>query len=121
VRSVGPGEDVFDAQLVEEGGDGLCAVSLAVVADELADPDAEGGEVGQSLAQELGDAADLLLRHDLGAGHARSVIDGHMDELPTGAGEVIALVAGDAVTSAHAAAELFDVDMEKVAGVFSRW
>ena len=90
-RSVGPGEDVFDTQLVEEGRDGLRAVSRAIVAHELADTDAEGGEVRQGLAQELGDAADLLIRHDLGVGHARSVINSDVDELPTGAGEVIVI------------------------------
>ncbi len=75
--------------------------------------------MGQGLAQELGDAADLFIGHDLGVGHTRSVIDGDVDELPTGAGEVIALIASDAVTWAYEAAELFDVDVEKVAGVFA--
>jgi hypothetical protein len=32
---------------------------------------------------------------------------------------VIALVAGDAVAGAHDAAEFFDIDVEKVAGVFA--
>ena len=39
----------------------------------------------QGLAQELGDAADLLIGHDLGVGDAGGIVDGHMDELPTGA------------------------------------
>ena len=110
---------MLDNELFEEGGDGVGAVSRAVVTHELAHFDAQGGEVGQGLAQELDDAADFFVGHDFGVGDAGGVIDGHMDELPACARDMIAFVAGDAVAGTDNATELFNVDMQQVAGMFA--
>jgi hypothetical protein len=71
--------------------------------------------------EESDGAGFLFVGHDLAKGEARMIVDGNVDELPSGAGPCGALiglagaVAGDAVADGVEAAELFDVDMNDLA------
>ena len=68
-------------------------------------------------------AGGFLVWQDLGEGHARSVVNADVDELPAepfAARPSVALtpaVAGDAVSDLLEAAELLDVEMDHLAGM----
>ena len=99
---VGSREDLAQAGGVTGLPEGFGAVARAVVGHDAFDLDAELGVIGQGGLEE-GDGAFLLfVRHDLGEGKARGVVDANMDELPSGAA-MIALactIAGDAMAKA---------------------
>ncbi len=102
------------AELADGGAERMRAVARAVVAHETLDLDAEGGEVSQGAVEEGDGAGVALIGHDLGKSEARSVVDHDVDELPTGSWSMVAAIAGDAMACAHDAAELFDVEMDKL-------
>jgi hypothetical protein len=58
-----------------------------------------------------------FIGHDPGKGNARSIIDGDVDVFPSSAFDQIASVAGNAVTWALNAGELFDVEVDELAWV----
>ncbi len=55
-----------------------------------------------------------FIRHDLSEGEAGSVIDANMNELPTGAADLITSVVGNAVAGADDFAQLFDIEVEQL-------
>jgi hypothetical protein len=65
--------------------------------------------------------APALALHDLAEGHARGVVDADVDILPAGAAAVAltGAVAGDAVAYLIELAELFDVDVDHLAGLLA--
>jgi len=77
---------------------------------------AENREVNQSAFPEEDGAGLAFIGHDLGEREARGVIDADVDELPSGAADLVAAVMGDAVTGTHDATELFDIKVEQLAG-----
>ena len=81
------------AGLGKEGG----AEAGAVVGHDAPDLDAEEGEVGQGLAQEAAGRRGLFIGQQSGEGDAGVVIDGDIEELPTGAASFILGIAGDAM------------------------
>jgi hypothetical protein len=56
-----------------------------------------------------------LIRHNTSKGETGSIINGDMDIFPSSAFDQIPPVAGDAVTEALDAGELFDVEMDELA------
>src|SRR5713101_1273823 len=97
------------------------SVAGTVVGHHPGDLDAEAMVVGQGCLQEGDGALFFLIRHDLGEGEARGVVDADMDELPADAAAVAlaGAVAGDAVADAVEASELLDVDVDHLAGVLA--
>ncbi len=91
-------------------------VTRAVVAHEALGFDAEGGEVSQSAFEEKDGTVLALVGHDLSESQPGSVVDANMDELPSGPAHLIAPVPGHAVTGAHDFSQLFDIEVEELAG-----
>lgn len=124
---VGSREDMAQAEGFAGLPEGFGAVARAVVGHDAFDLDAEPGVIGQRGLEE-GDRTFLLfVRHDLGEGEARGVVDCDMDELPAGAAMIAlaAAIAGDAMADLIEAPEFFDVDADEFVGAFAfvavRW
>src|SRR5580700_4270804 len=122
---VGPGADVLEAEPLAQPAEGEGLVAGAVVGHDALDFDAEAFVVGERRFEEGGGAALPLIGHDLGEGDAGVVVDGDMDELPAepfAPCPPVALpsaVAGDAMADAIDPAELFDVEVDHLARMFT--
>src|SRR5690242_19677563 len=93
------GHDVLDTQATAGTCKGLRAIATTVVGHHAINGDAEALKIGDCL-EERGDRALLfLVREYRGGGHARMVVDRHMDELEAdSSGRVwLPLIAGDAM------------------------
>ncbi len=113
-----------EAVLEAEGGDGVAhgvgAVAGAIVGVDALGGDAVPGKEGEGGVEESDGAAGGLVREELGEGETGMVVDGDVEELPTGAWGVIVLaVAGDAVAGAHDARELLDIEMDELTRVLA--
>jgi hypothetical protein len=114
-RGVGPGADVLEVEPLAEPAEGEGLVAGTVVGHDALDPDAEALVIGERGLEEGGGTASPLAVHNLGEGDARSIVDGDMDELPTGpfaACPQVALsstVAGDAMADTVDSAKLLDI------------
>ncbi len=84
----------------------------------MSDGEAEALVVGDGSPEEGHGTGLALALHDPAEGHARGVVDADMEELPSDAAAVaLALaVAGDAMADLVEFAELFDVDVDHLAG-----
>jgi hypothetical protein len=93
-------------------------IARAVVGHDPGDSDAEALVVGQGCLEEGDGALFLLVGHDLREGDARGIVDGDVDELPADAAAVAlaGAITGDAVANPLEAAELFDVEVDHLAG-----
>src|SRR4051794_25099129 len=116
------GPDVLETEIAAGAAEGLGAKAGAIVGHHTGDRDAKARVVGDRRREE-GDRALLLLlvREDLREGHPGGVVDADVDELPSDA-PALALtgsVAGDAMADAVEAAELFDIDVDQVAGMLT--
>src|SRR5271156_4097694 len=124
-RRVGLGADVFEAEPLAQPAEGEGPVAGAVVGHDALDLDSEAIVVGESGLEEAGGASLLLVGHDLGEGDAGVVVDGDMDELPAepfAPCPPVALpsaVAGDAMTDSIDSTELFDVEVDHLARMFT--
>src|SRR3954451_17237799 len=95
--------------------------SGAIVGHHTGDRDAEVRVVGDRGLEEGDRALLFLVRKDLREGHPGGVVDADVDELPSDA-PVLALprsVAGDAMADPVEAAQLFDIDVDQFAGMFT--
>src|SRR5436190_19612569 len=81
-RSVGPGANMFEAQPLAGSTEREGLVARAVVGHHTLDLDTEALVVSESGLEEGSGAVLLLVRHNLGEGDARVVVDGDMNELP---------------------------------------
>src|SRR5262249_24856557 len=91
------------------------------VGHDAQDGDAEALVVGDGGLEESHGTPCALGLHDLAEGHARGVVNADMDILPADA-TTVALpltVAGDAVAYLIELAELFDVDVDHLAGLLA--
>ncbi len=104
------------AVALTSGSELMGAVAGAIIGHDPLGLDAEGSEVSQGAFQEEDGAVLAFIGHDLGEGEARGVIDADVDELPPGAPDLVAPIMGDAMTGAHDATELLDVEVEQLAG-----
>src|SRR5262245_56715794 len=84
----------------------------SVVGHDPGESDATGGVPGNQASKEGRCGGRSLVGQDLGISQARSIIDGHVDELPAGTLAALAMVPGDAVTDRLDAGQLFGVDMD---------
>jgi hypothetical protein len=113
---VGSGEAVFEA----EGGDGgaheVRAIAGTVVGVEALGLDGVLAEEGERGVEESDGAGGGLVWEELGESEAGMIVDGDVEELPTGAADMIVLrIAGDAVARADDAGEFLDVEVNELA------
>jgi hypothetical protein len=115
---VGLGADVLDAELAAGVAEGEGFVTTAVVGHDAGDGNPQAGVVGHSRLEERNGAIRLLVGLDLGEGDAGMIVDADVDELPadTAAVALAGSIAGDAVADLVEATELFDIDMDNLAG-----
>ena len=116
---VGLGADVLDAQVPASVAEGEGLVATAVVGHDAGDGDAEAFVVSHGRLEEGNGAIGLLVGLDLGEGDAGMIVDADVDELPADAAAVALAgpIAGDAVTDLVETTELFDIDVDDLAGV----
>ena len=109
----------FAARVAE--GEGL--IAAAVVGHDTGHGDAEACVIGDGGFEERDCAGGFLVRQDLGEGHARSVIDADVDELPAEpfaarpSAALTPAIACDAMSDLLEAAEFFDVEVDHLAGM----
>src|SRR5580700_9590056 len=113
------GPDVTEPEPLAGSAEGEGFIAGAVIGHDALDFDAEAFVVGQCGLEEGDGAALLLIGHYLGESDAGMIVDGDMDELPadTSAVALAFAVAGDAVADFVETAELFDVDVDHLAGL----
>src|SRR5205814_6949218 len=103
---------------IAEGG--AVAVGEGVVGDDALDGgDAVGGEVGGGAEREAGGGGAFFVRQDLGVGEPGVVVDGGVDVVvagPAGLPGPGAAAAGPPAAAAGDLAELFDVEVDQLAG-----
>ena len=105
-------KDKVAAGLSEQDG----AEARAIVGHDAADADAELSEVGDGLAQEgAGGSSSFVGKHG-GESDAGVIVDGNIEELPTGAASFVLGVAGETMTGLMNAGQFLDVDVQQVAG-----
>jgi len=118
LRPVRSGEAVFEAESAAGVVEGLGAECRAVVGEHASDAYAQRAEVGHGVAQELYGTGLALIGVQVGEADARMVVDCHKQELPAGAVDRVAPIAGDSVARSFDAAELLGVDVNEIAGMF---
>src|SRR5260370_15786722 len=112
---------LLEAQPPAGPGELAGSVAGAVVGHDPLDDDAQRCVAGDGGLEEGYGAALALALHEVAEGHAGGVVDADMDVLPADAAAVaLALaVAGDAMAYLIELAELFDVDMDHLAGLLA--
>ena len=116
LRSVGSGEEMFEAQLLADGGEALGAISRTLVGEDALDLDAMSLVEGDGLMERGQDAGSFFIGKKTGESQARMVIDGDVEGLSAGAGIAMRTVAGGANAGLEKAAKLFNIKMKELAG-----
>src|SRR5579885_949611 len=98
-RRIGLGADVAQAEASAGAAECEGLKAGAVVGHHALDRNTEAGVVGERGFKESDGAALFLVRHDLGEGHARMIVDADVDVLPAdaAAAALASAVASDAV------------------------
>lgn len=115
---VGLGADVLDAQVPASVTEGVGFVTTAVVGHDAGDGDAEAFIVSHGGLEEGNGTLGLLVGLDLGERDAGVIVDADVDKLPADAATVALAgpITGDAVTDFVETTELFDIDVDHLAG-----
>src|SRR4051812_17842878 len=115
---VGPGADVLDAQVPARLAEGEGFVAGAVIGHDADDGDAEAFIVSHSRLEEGNGTIGLLVGLDFGEGDTGMIVDADVDELPADAAAVAlaGAIASDAVADSVETTELFDIDVDHLAG-----
>jgi hypothetical protein len=108
------------AVLEAEGGNGgaheVRAIAGTIVGVEALGLDAVAAEEGEGGVEESDGAGGGLIWEELGEREAGMIVDGDVEELPTGAADMIVLrIAGDAMARADDAGEFLDVEVNELA------
>lgn len=125
LRSIGLGADVLETEALAGFAEGDGFVARTVVGHDPLDLDAQACVVGDRGLEEAHGAALSFVLHDLAEGDPGSIVDTDVDVFPAGsfaASPQVALpgsIAGDAMAYTVELAELFDVDVDQLAGVFA--
>jgi len=115
-RRIGSGEAMADAEPAASGGEEPRAIARAVVGEQAAKANAERTIVADRGLEERDGRDSAFVGQNQHESKAGVVVDGDVNELPTGAAATPGLVAGGAMTGAREASELLDVEMKQVAG-----
>ncbi|MGY4285426.1 hypothetical protein ACVWXO_004646 [Bradyrhizobium sp. LM2.7] len=115
------GPDVFETELLTGFGKSPGSIAGAVVGHDALDCQAQARIVGDRRLEERHGALLAFILHDLAEGNARGIVDANVDELPPRLTRAVLFGADtcDAVTHAIEFAELFDVDVDQLAGMLT--
>jgi len=105
-----------DAEPATVGGEAAGTEARAVVCEHATHGNAQAGEVGHRLAQEFAGGHSFFVPEHGGESDAGVIVDGDVEELPTGTASFVLRIAGDAMTWFSNAGQLFDVDVQQIAG-----
>ena len=123
--SVDTGANMFDSEFATGAGEVMSIEARAIIGHDAAHDDAEAGEVGHGLTKELAGRGSLFIRQHGGEGDAGVVIDVDIEKLcPAPVVSIMARIPSDAVAWLNDAGQLFDVDVQQIAGsgyVTARW
>jgi hypothetical protein len=75
-----------------------------------------GGKKDGRAPKKLDAAGGALIGENLRIGETAGIVDGDMDELPTGSANRVSAVAGVAVTDPTDASELLDIEVDELSG-----
>lgn len=114
--TIGFGELVSEAEFLAGGGEELGAVGGAAIGEDALNGDAVVLIEGDRLMESGEDAGSLFVWEEAGEGEAGVVVDGDVETFEAGAWVALGFVAGGADARLGEAAELFDVEVEEVAG-----
>jgi hypothetical protein len=119
VWSVRLGTDVLDAEVPTSVAEGECLVTAPIVGHGASDGDAEAFII--SRLKKGHSAVRRLIGLDLGEGDAGMVVNADVDEIPASAAALVRTrpIAGDAVADTLKTPELFDVDVNDLAGALA--
>ncbi len=106
-RSVRACEEVAQTTALAGGLELMGAIARAVIAHETLRFNAQGSKVGQSALHERDRTLVVLLRHDLGKGQPRGIVNTDMDIFPTGAAHRVTPVESHAVAWMDDLGQLF--------------
>ena len=87
----------------------------SVVGHDAPDSNAEEGEVGRRLTEKAAGGSRFFIGEQSGEGDAGVVIDGDIQELPSGAASFILGIAGKAMAGLVNAGQFLDVDVQQIA------
>jgi hypothetical protein len=110
------GEAMFDAELLAGCGEEFGAIGGAAIGEEALDANAVSGVEGDGLAESVEGTGDLFVGEQTGEGEAAVIIDGDVQRLDAGTWIAVGAIAGSADARRREAAQLLDVEMEKIAG-----
>src|SRR5271165_1225168 len=113
-RGVEARADGLDAEFVAAGDEAARAEAGAVIGHHPANGNAQAGKVSHRLAQEFAGGDSLFVWQQGGEGDAGVVIDGDIEELPSGATGFVLGISGEAMAGFGDASQLFDVAMQQV-------
>src|SRR5215467_8016044 len=118
---VGLGADVPQGEALAGGSEGKGFIAGAIVSHDALDLDPEACVISERCLEKGDGAALLLVGHDLGKGDAGVIVDANVDILPADAtaAALASAVAGNAVADVIELAELFDVDVDQLAGMLA--
>lgn len=115
LRAVGTSTEVAQLELLAGGFEPVRDVAGAVVGHDGLDTYAAALEPGDRAFEKAGGGRGSFIGEDLRVGEAGSIVDGHVNELPSDASRVLPTIAGDAMADAADAAKLFDIDVDELA------
>jgi len=113
---VDAGANVFDLQLAATFSEAIGAEAGTVISHDAANRDAHVSEVSYRLTQETAGGGAGFIRKHGGESHAGVIVNGDIKELPAGTASFVLRVSGETVAGFVDARQLFDVDMQQVAG-----
>ena len=113
------GADVFEAESLAGGSEGKGSVAGAIVGHDALDAQTEAGIEGDGGTQESDGTALGFIWKDVSEADAGSVVDTDVDELPSDAARITLAdaITSDAMAGTLESAELFDVDVDQLAGM----
>src|SRR5579871_844516 len=106
----------LDVQALARVNEESRAEAGAVVGEDGADGDPEAGEVSNGLLEELAGGEGAFIGKHSRESNARVIVDSDVQEFPTGAAGFVERIAGDAMARFDDAGQLFDVDVQQIAG-----
>jgi hypothetical protein len=114
LRSVGFGEEVFEAEFLAGSGKEFGAIGGAAISQHTLNGDAVGGIEVESLLEGGKDAGSLFIREEGCEGETAVVVDGDVEAFDAGTWGAVSTVAGGPNTGLGEASELLDIEVEEI-------